>query len=72
MFSNHQSPITQLPPNQFIITHLTDPDSGTVSQAEDATADIPLSLAFSSNISATLAISGTVGGSVYLPVVLAP
>jgi len=58
-------------PNQFTVTHLTDPASGTVSQAEDVTADIPLSLAFSSNINATLAISGTVSGTIYLPVVLA-
>jgi hypothetical protein len=43
-----------------------------VSQAEDSTADIPLTLTYSENVSANLVISGTVGSLVFLPIVLAP
>lgn len=59
-------------PNSFTVTHLTEPTGGVVSEAEDATADTPLTLAYSENASAALVISGTVGGTVFLPVVLAP
>jgi hypothetical protein len=57
-------------PNVFSLSHLTDPASGATSQAEDVTADIPLTLARADNVSADLAISGPVGGNIYMPVVL--
>ncbi len=59
-------------PNTFTITHLTNSAGPTVSQAEDATADIPLTLAQADNVSADLTISGTLGGKIFMPVVLSP
>jgi hypothetical protein len=57
-------------PNTFTITHLTDPAGSATSQAEDAAADIPLTLSYAENVSADLTISGTIDSNLYLPVVL--